>query len=332
MASIKNFEEVGGYFGLELPDYGDPFSNTIKFQSGRSALRFAIERAGVRRLLLPVYVCDSVIQTVVDVGVEFKTYLLDDRLYPKDLSDHFHDQDALLYVNYFGLGQANISRLLQAAPRDRLIIDNCQALFAPPENVLATIYSPRKFIGVPDGGLLVTSGPIPKDDLQEDIDSIGRMRHLLLRMAYSAEQGYADHLASENLIGIEPLGMSRLSKRILRSVDTAAVKRKRRENFFTLAARLDGINRFRWKLDPVSVPLCYPLVLGRNVGGLRNALAEKGIYIPTYWPEIEGRDKLGPMEKTLVYRCLALPCDQRYSCKEMTYLADEVIALAAPDE
>lgn len=127
----KPFDAMGGYFGLELPDHGDPFPHLIEFQSGRAALRAAIESAGVKRLLLPAYICDTVIQAVVDAGATFGTYCLDEKLYPQELPDGFYNDEALLYVNYFGLSQGNVSRLLGTVPRQHLIIDNCQALFAP---------------------------------------------------------------------------------------------------------------------------------------------------------------------------------------------------------
>jgi len=58
--------EIGGYFARGLPDYGDAFPKEIKFQSGCAALRAFLEFAGIKRIILPAYICDSVIQTVVD--------------------------------------------------------------------------------------------------------------------------------------------------------------------------------------------------------------------------------------------------------------------------
>jgi hypothetical protein len=146
--------EIGGYFGFNLPDHGDPFPNTLKFQSGRAALRAVLEYASIRRVFLPVYICDAVVKAVVDSGAVVETYTLDDSLYPKHLPDPLPKECAVLYVNYFGLCSKNIGRLLQEIPNNQLIVDNSQALFQQPDNALASIYSIRKFIGVPDGGLL----------------------------------------------------------------------------------------------------------------------------------------------------------------------------------
>jgi len=320
------FVEIGGYFALDLPDYGDAFPNAIKFQSGRAALRSVLENIGVRRVLLPAYICDSVIQAVVDAGVAVETYWLDDSLYPKGLPSPFSEVYTLLYVNYFGLCEANIIRLIQDIPNNQLIIDNSQALFTLPTNALATIYSPRKFVGVPDGGLLVTSGLKIKAPGDEDTCSLDRMRQLLLRMAYTAQDGYPDYLEAENsLSDTRPLRMSRFTSRILAGIDMPTVKRKRRENFMALADRLDKYNLCKWSLGSGSVPLCYPLVVGWDVQHLKKDLVKKGIYIPTYWPDAKPRVTDG-IESSLTNCCLAVPCDQRYSLDQMSYLADEIVS------
>jgi hypothetical protein len=322
---IKQTKEIGGYFGLDLTKSGDAFSTSIKFQSGRAALRAALECAGIKRVMVPAYICDSVILAVIDAGAVVDTYRLDDLLYPQYSPDLIPERSALLYVNYFGLCAANISRLLQEIPVNQLIVDNSHALFALPTNALATIYSPRKFVGVPDGGLLMTSDLEIKVPEDEDRGSIARMRHLLLRMAYTAREGYSDYIESENsLVNTKPLTMSRLTKHILGSVDMTKVKHRRRENFSALTAYLDKYNAVKWKLDSESVPLCYPLVINDDAQKIKRSLVTKGIYIPTYWSDAKSRVTDG-VEYRLINCCLAVPCDQRYSLDQMACLAYEIV-------
>jgi len=323
---IKPGAEIGGYFGLDLPYHGNAFPDTIKFQSGRAALRAALVSAGIKHVMLPAYICDSVIQAVVDAGAVVETYRLDNSLYPIDFPNSLPDKSALLYVNYFGLCETNVTRLLEKIPGNQLLIDNSQALYSLPANVLATIYSPRKFVGVPDGGLLVASGIKVNVPEYEDTGTLTRVKHLLLRMAYTAQDGYPEYLKSEKALNdTTPLKMSRLSKRILNSIDMVAVKSQRRENYLMLAARLDGFNLRKWELGSEAVPLCYPLVVGWDVERLKKSLVEKGIYIPTYWPEVKPR-AIDGIEHHLINFCLAVPCDQRYSLDQMSYLADEIIS------
>jgi len=323
---VKSFSEIGGYFGLDLPDHGDAFTDAIGFQSGRAALRGVLEGAGIERAFVPAYVCDAAIQAVLDAGATVETYRLDDSLYPRDLPSQFPGKSALIYVNYFGLCDGNITRLIQDFPRNQLIVDNAHALLTPHADVLATIYSPRKFVGVPDGGLLVTSNrgiTIPE---REDTGSLGRMKHLLRRMAYTAHDGYSDYLESENsLSDTTPLSMSCLTRRILVSIDMTVVERRRRDNFIALAARLDKCNIHKWQVDAKSTPLCYPLVLGFDVHNMKKQLAERGIYIPTYWPDCKLR-VTGGIEYQLINCCLPVPCDQRYSPDQMADLAGVILS------
>lgn len=324
---IASTLDIGGYFGLELPEYGDPFPSAIKFQSGRSALRATLESAGIERVMLPAYICEAVIKAVVGAGADFEMYFLDDFLYPKGLPSALPDKCALLYVNYFGLCKANIVRLLRDIPSDQLIVDNSQALFALPSIALASIYSPRKFVGLPDGGLLITFGLEVKIPEDEDQCSLGRMKYLFLRSAYTAQSGYHDYVESEkSLADTRPRRMSRLTKRLLASIDMTNVKRRRRDNFQALATQLDSYNLHKWELDSESVPLCYPLMVNRDVEYLKKRLTRKGIYIPTYWPEAKQRFRHSSIEHHLTNCCLAVPCDQRYSHSQMSYLADKIVA------
>ena len=326
--NTESSSEIGGYFGLDLPDFGNPFPDSfIKFQSGRAALRAVLECSDFERVRVPAYICDSVIQAVIDSGKKVELYDLNEHLYPKGLPAALSKDCALLYVNYFGLCQKNITLLLRDIPNHQLIIDNTQALLEPPTNALATFYSPRKFVGVPDGGLLITSGQEITIPTNEDTSSIDRMKHLLLRMAYTARDGYSCFIdANESLNNTSPLGMSRLTRRILASVNMSAVRTRRRENFIALASALDKYNLYRWELTPESVPLCYPLVLNRNMEDLRKQLADRQIYIPTYWRNARRKNGFGRMENILTDFSLAVPCDQRYFPEQLDHAVDLILS------
>lgn len=325
--SAKFPNEIGGYFELGLPDYGDPFPNTFKFQSGRAALRAALESAGIKRIHIPDYICNAVVQAIADAGVLAEGYRLDDSLYPKTSPDVLERECAFLYVNYFGLCQENVDRLLQYFPRNQLIIDNSQALLAQPGNAMATIYSVRKYVGVPDGGLLAAPDLGITMPENEDTKSIDRMRPLLVRTAYSARNGYLDYVESEKtLTDTKPLRISRLTNRLMRSIDMNTVTRRRRENFFELARHLDKHNVRKWTIDNDSVPLCYPLLLDWDVTKLKETLHGEHIFVPSYWPEAKARTTFNSIEYNLTQRCLFVPCDQRYTISQITELAEQIIS------
>lgn len=322
--------EFGGYFGLDLPCTDDLYPQALKFQSGRAAIRAAIEGAGIERVMLPAYVCDSVIKAVADSGATVETYSLDESLYPKDLPRQLPERCALLYVNYFGLCQKSIARLLNDIPADQLIIDNSQALFAPHEAVLATIYSPRKFVGVPDGGLLLTSPSlIPALPAEEDKASIERMNSLLIRMAYSAREGFADfQKIAISLQDTTPLAMSRLTRRLMKSIPWDQVVKRRRENFKVMAQKLGDINNMHWELGEHDVPMCYPLTLrGGEIDKIKAELVARNIFVPVYWQDALHRIAHNSIEVTLAKETLFLPIDQRMECVQIQQLSNLILEL-----
>jgi hypothetical protein len=319
--------ETGGYFELDLPVHGEPFPSVyLPYQSGRAALRAFLEGVNISRIWLPSYICNAVIDAARDAAVECQFYSLDCDLYPNGLPNALAHDAAVLYVNYFGLCEHNLGRLLNAFPDGRVIIDNTQALFSSPRNAAAAIYSPRKFVGVPDGGYLVVYKAEIPTPLIQDTGSLQRMEYLLRRFAHGATNGYSHYVsASKTLENTQPLAMSQLTTKLLTTVDMTTVRARRRENFMALSARLDRYNRRRWVLDSNIVPLCYPLTLDVDVGGIRQRLAETGIYIPTYWTDAEARIDTSSVESMLVRQTLALPCDQRYSISRMNEVADAVV-------
>jgi hypothetical protein len=323
--------EIGGYFGLDMPEYSDLYPDAIRFQSARAATRAVLECNQITRVMMPAYICSSVIGSAVDAGVAVETYDLDELCYPKQIPRLLPDQCAFIYVNYFGLCQSNICRLLKAIPNDRLIIDSSHALFAAHTDALATIYSPRKFVGLPDGGMLRIS-PLSKIPplVEEDRGSFERMRHLLIRMAYTAREGYADFVNARNsLQDSSPLAMSRLTRRLMKSIRWDQVIQRRRKNYSVMAELMGGVNDRHWPLGEEDVPLCYPFTLrGCEAGKIRNELALRNVFTATYWPDALPRIKADSLEATLINETLFLPIDQRLEPAQVEEVGRLVLELA----
>jgi len=320
--------EIGGYFGLDLPDYGDLYTDAIKYQSGRAAIRAALECNGITHAFIPAYICDSIIKSAVDAGVKVETYDLDEFLYPKQLPRIISSKCVVIYVNYFGLCQNNISRLLEEIPEDQVIIDNSHALYAPETGALATIYSPRKFVGLPDGGLLRASPLLQiRPPTREDIGSFDRMRHLLIRMAYSAREGYVYFdKARQSLNNNYPLAMSGLTKRLMKSIQWNCVAERRRENYNTMSSLLNSLNEYQWDLGENDVPLCYPFTArGQDVRNIKIDLAKKNIFIATYWPDALPRITPKNIEDILINETLFLPIDQRMTCSQVEEVSEQIL-------
>lgn len=306
---------IGGYFELELPPPSQTkYQSALKYQSARAAFSALLRASKPNRVWMPHYICDSMLAPVKAAGMEICYYSLDKQLGIADKIT-LGRADILLYVNYFGVCSAQAEKILNQFNPSQVVLDFSQAFFSAPKNCLATIYSPRKFFGVPDGGLLFTQLDI---DLPKTVDegSEKRMRHLIARLGGTAESGYADYqLAEVSLNKLKPKRMSLLTERIFGAIDFEAARIQRNKNFHTLHKILSRSNRLGVDLEAVDGPMCYPYFSDNH--SLRATLISERIFIPTYWPDILTRLDVPVFEEGLIKNIHPVPCDQRYDVGDM---------------
>lgn len=314
---------IGGYFELELSrGRTQVYPGALRFQSGRSAFLALLRAAKPDRVWMPRYLCDTMYAPLREAGIGCEHYSVGEG-FEIIGAPAVDDNDWFYYVNYFGLCDSYVDHVLSRFGPQRVVVDNCQAFFSGPRDCAATIYSPRKFFGVPDGGLLITSFQVEPPG-QRDAGSLARSKHLVERLASTPEAGYASYQAAEqSLEHVEPQGMSQLTEALLSTLDLNRVRLQRNDNFLALHAKLAPFNRYSLDLGAVDGPLCYPLIL--DAPGLREHLIASRIFVATYWPDVRLRAEAGSAEAGLVQHLLPLPCDQRYGMDEMARIADACI-------
>jgi hypothetical protein len=312
---------IGGYHDITSngPQIGWT-TDGLFCNSARNAFQLLLEATEPRRVWLPRFVCDAVYTSVERAGIHCESYSIDECLLPwGDLTVGEHE--LILYPNYFGVCGPQERTVVDRFGKERVVLDRSQALHQSGVRARAEIYSLRKFFGVADGGLLrcddqvdvpLNSNPMPAEHGQ----------YLLTRVTRGAEAGYQQYLDSEAAIEAAlPGPMSELTSRILGQVDARWACRRREENFAHLHGVLGGDNALA--VDPANIPgpLCYPY-LPRSRTICRESLIERGIYVPSYWPEVEARGDLNGFEAYLVRFMLALPCDQRYGRDDMNRILE----------
>lgn len=319
---------IGGYFELEsAPQSGELYPAAIRYQSARAAFTALLDQVRPRRIWLPWYTCGTMLEGPEQLGVEIERYRLDDNLLPLNL-DRVAPNDWVLYVNYFGVCSALVDRVVANLGPERVVVDHSQAFYAPPAECLGTIYSPRKFFGVPDGGYLVTPLPI-EPPMEEDTGSFARLKPLLIRLSEGPEAGYgAVRDARRSLRNQSPMRMSALTKSMLERIDYASALAKRNENFESLHRALGGLNRFPLPRGQPSGPMCYPYLGPRP--GLHEWLIENRVYVGRYWPDMGAEaEAAARWERELYLNCVPLPCDQRYGHDAMDRIIELVRAFEA---
>lgn len=306
---------IGGYFELELSSNEKRlYSNSLRFQSARAAFYSLLVEARPSRVWMPRYICDSMLAPLNATNTEIVFYDIDlDFEVSKDIQ--IKDDDWLVYVNYFGVCSTQEDRLMKRFDSSQLIFDHSQAFFSSPKDCLATIYSPRKFFGVPDGGLMFTSLSVIEPE-QIDTHSVSRCTHLLKRIDSSPELGYQDFKNSEETFcDLQPRKLSLLTDQLLKSIDYGACKKQRNANFHFLHNKLKHINDLNFDISSIDGPMSYPLLIDDPT--VRDRLLANRIFVPKYWAEVGSRVNYGSAEGKLLNKLLPLPCDQRYGQEDM---------------
>ncbi len=313
---IEKTKEIGGYFGLEEFRGKEPYPNAIAVNSARNALAYLIRSRKISKLYIPYYLCNSVSGVCEREGCLYEYYHIDKQFLPV-FDKSLGDNEFLYVVNYFG--QIDDRHIISIKKKyDRLICDNVQAFFNAPIDGVDTVYSCRKFFGVPDGGYVVTDSRLD-GPMQTDV-SMDRMRHVLGRFEGSASEYYGDFRKNDDMFeALDLSAMSMLTQNIMRGIDYDFVKRRREKNFDVLHELLKDKNGISVK-RPVG-PYAYPFYCQGGME-IKRALAQKKIFVPTLWPEVTVTEEV--FEKNLAENVLPLPCDQRYDENDMKRIADEI--------
>lgn len=336
MISEPTSHIIGGMFSIppaigdcHLPETPDFLQGSSLFlTNARSGIMVLLDHLNCARVWLPSYLCPTIIQAVQKTTASVMYYEIDQTLSVASLGwlEKVQKGDLILFIDYFGFFTRD--DVVSEAKRKKawILEDACQALLNRQTTKFADfiLYSPRKFVGVPDGGILASRArgdliPLP---LKPPPDSwwLCNLEAAILRREYDKigiENNWFNwYVQAKKQAPIGYYRMSELSNRLLRtSFDYDDIARKRIENFRLLLAEIPDVALFKDLPDGI-VPLGFPIRV-KDRDKLRKDFFNSRIYPPIHW-EIEGviperfRSSL-----QLSTEILTLPCDQRYGEPEM---------------
>lgn len=317
---------IGGYFEWEFPPQKNKglHDGEIRLNSCRHSLEYILRGLkSVSHVWVPYFTCDVVLEPLKKLGISYGFYHINNRLeIANDIK--LNENEILVYTNYYGIKDDYV-KLLAEKYTSRLIVDNAQALFCKPHKVCHQIYSPRKYIGMPDGGLAVTGIPDTSSKLPVDV-SYTRCTHLLKRHELPPSEGHKDFQNDDEQISNCNLSrMSTISSKIFASVDFDKVKIIRRKNFSSLHKVLSKTNKLAIpSTDSFECPLIYPYWTDNGVA-LKKKLIANNIFIATYWPNVLKWMKSDDIEYELANNIVCIPIDQRYGERDMEGIVKEVL-------
>lgn len=323
---MQILKEIGGYFELEsnnrthfIHDEG------ILLNTCRNAFEYLIISLGsVKRVWIPYYTCEVMLEPLKRLNINYSFYHINHLL---EINEEIilNDGEYILYTNYFGVKDSYVAKLSNIY-KERVIIDNAQALYSPRMQYSSQIYSPRKYVGLPDGGIAYMPEGFEAAMVNFDFDkSYDRCSHLLKRCDETASSGYSDFVCNDaKLINLPILQMSHLTRALMSNIDFDDVKLKRVHNFKTLHNALRDTNKLL--LDEFGgggCPMVYPYLCDDDT--LRNKLIANKIFVAKYWPNVEKWCGKDGFETYLMNNLIPLPIDQRYGAEEMKRIINVIV-------
>lgn len=334
---------IGGMFGLEmrppaLPKTGRILPPSLGFPhvlltTARCALYALLEHVRPRQVWFPSYLCGVMLQAVRPGTAQIRFFPVNNSLSITDdtwLEDVLAN-DVVVFIDYFGFaGWTEVGA--QVKSLGAVVVEDASQAFLSREFPAVSdylIFSPRKFVGVPDGGILASRLPqlLPQTVLQPPPSDwwLDALRASVLRWEFDQHGG--DRTWFELFRKTETRGpaghyaISDLARALLlKTMDYAVIGQQRRANYQFLAAQLGELALIP-ELPQEVVPLGFPVrVPDRDA--FRQKLFAAEIYPPVHWP-IQGvvPDSFSESHQ-LARELMTLPCDQRYDQSDMERLAD----------
>jgi hypothetical protein len=337
----ETLRPIGGFFGLalsEVASISDSVWNTwtkggkvVAARTARGAFAHLIAYLQPQRVWLPAYICREMASAVNPALLRF--YPLDDQLSPdcSAIRDGVKTGDLVVAVNYFGSPPAaSFRRLATERPDVEWLEDRAQALWTVGDPWGKwQLYSPRKLLGVPDGGLLVrhetVDGP---EQITGPVDAAIAEPEI---MRFEDERGsdnaawYAAFRAREAALTAEALPSSRLTRSLLERIAIGPLVALRKRNHALISESLSSLAAWPARED-AGAPFGFVISVD-DAGVLAARLAAERFFCARHWAILPSDADVFAGEHALSRRLLTLPCDHRYEECDIKRLVEAVARL-----
>jgi hypothetical protein len=326
--------EFGSDFHFEPIDtsYSDSNDRKNYYATGRHALQHLISRIGWKRIWLPTYYCEDVIDSLTTLGISIKYYR--DAPGNDDFSSismlSFKPGDVLLRINYFGIRSFRNNGLISVD----VIEDHTHDLvgdWAINSNADWCFASLRKILPIASGGVLWSpkGHELPKaPPVQIEFLDLLNLRNNAMFLKYKYFTG--EYLEKEKFLEmfrktesqfkeIPISGLPEIEKLKVINFNIDAWNEKKRKNWLKLGTLKSPIIKI-YQPEHINCNIfSFVFLLKSNSirDKLKNALVEKNIYPAILWHNSLSRN----LESQLISsRMLSIHCDGRYSESEVNLM------------
>lgn len=322
-----------------------------------AAILHSLKPKGFRTVLLPAYICASVVKSIRMCGFNLRFYKINEDMKIKEIPLR-EQRNILLLVHYFGFPQP-VERLASICKNDNIfLIEDCA--HAPLTTLNgrrlgefgdASIFSLWKVFPVPDGGALLVNSKINVPSPSGKAGSAYMIRILLKEWVrlicwklqvppvWIAKYPSRDQLERRRREAFmknptpcfDIKSISSISRRILKSVDFNEIAIRRRRNFtFWLEnlPRSPKVKPVYEELPEGVVPFSFPVIVS-NRDEIREELRRRGIYLGAGFPESpvvpEGMEGKFKVSQYLARNLLELPVHQSLDVHHLRKVLEHLV-------
>jgi dTDP-4-amino-4,6-dideoxygalactose transaminase len=296
---------------------------------------------GIDQILLPAYICPTVVTTLEKCGMTCEYYQVNPELDIDldDLVQKVTGHQAVYFINYFGFFQpAPVREMLAGLQKKGLIVveDNAQAGFAT-EKTGDFVFNSLRKLAPYDGGYLTTKLDVSPYIMKRR----GNPNHRL-PLIREYRQRLVDYLFNGDEIHEKLVELYRLAEEsyetdfvvegdpqeqwAIEHLDWSGIRQLRRENYTYLLdsiLNIPGITPIFPQLQADNMPMGLPVYLtGVSRDWLFDELGAAGVGLTVHWDEIlrDSRLNQNPVAVDMANRMITLVIDQRTSHKQLDYL------------
>lgn len=319
--------------------------NMLFLNGGRACLKVICDDLldhAVQTILLPSYLCPSILQTLETGGLVYDFYLVNEDLSIDldDLAQKISRYPAVYFINYFGFlhNERTICLLKEYQHQGGLVVeDNAQAGFHNHPTGDFIFNSLRKFVPY-DGGYLIT-----QRDVQPYLNQYAGLPNRRLPVIRAYREQLYEYLwrdlgdyetldqsfnLAEHYYEIDTVVLGDAQEREhIERLDWAGIKQARRDNYQYLLRRIAAIPELSPifpHLQPDNMPMGLPVYV-RDVSrdAVNDELGEHEIGLTIHWQEIldHPQARRNSLAVQMASRIITLPIDQRTSLRQLDYLA-----------
>lgn len=348
---------VGGEFSYDgrwMTDQPSLDTGGMYFlNGGQACLRVigeSLRGKGCKRMLLPAYLCPSIIRAFQPAGLQYAFYDVN-----RDLSVNIDqvarlaaEGDVFYFINYFGFPPApSVQLFIRSLQQHGILVveDNAQAGF-PPNTIGDYVFNSLRKLAPYDGGYLKT-----RFDLQPIINRFTgkpnrrlplirayrqRLAGYLLKGGDDREELQALYEQAEHYYGIDGVvSGDETEKGYIERLDWQEMRQIRRENFLYLleqAGSITGVTPLFTSLPEGITPYGLPVYLDSSIRDkVLDMLGDAEISLLVHWDEIIAHPVTCTNRLAVEMACgmLTLPVDQRINRKQLDYLAVKLAGAVA---